>query len=204
MFTTFEIEVHGHVSIDSSIKAFLIPDLFDDYPTENGKITVKRFHSISQARNYFFLQLKRFDFDSTTGARIKINYKFEFLEVINLSSVMSEEYLATNKDPVIYDLTGIIMHHGLAIGGHYFSYIFENGNWRCYNDTVVFNANSTVFISDCFGGKAESNKSESKTTTFMTVNSDRLASAYLLFYQKRGIQIIEQKDSITLLPPQSL
>jgi ubiquitin C-terminal hydrolase len=40
-------------------------------------------------------------------------------------------------NPEIYDLTGVVLHTGTALGGHYTSCLRINEKWYAFNDTQV-------------------------------------------------------------------
>lgn len=66
-------------------------------------------------------------------------------------------------DDQIYDLFAVVLHTGTLNGGHYTSLVKNNGNWYEFNDHMVIKL-----------AKHERSKVISN-------------HAYILFYQKRGI-----------------
>ena len=107
-----------------------------------------------------------------------------------------------DKDYYIYKLVGVVVHHGNADAGHYYSYInvmrheweekenylnTEKDRWVEFNDSTVREFDFSKLESECFGGAEEDYQSG-----FMEDISDvaklvggRSKSAYLLIYEKR-------------------
>ena len=50
-----------------------------------------------------------------------------------------------------YELKGIVNHYGNAIGGHYYSYIKVDGEWKEFNDSFVKDFNICEIEKNCFG-----------------------------------------------------
>eukprot|EP00049_Salpingoeca_infusionum_P026790 m.27923 g.27923 ORF g.27923 m.27923 type:complete len:1216 (-) comp8999_c0_seq1:3944-7591(-) len=93
------------------------------------------------------------------------------------------------KNNMLYELYSIMIHRGSALGGHYFAYIksFEDGKWRCFNDSsVTFIAQSQ--LSEAFGGQ---------TTYGSTFGSS--TSGYMLLYRR-----VEPKRNELPLKPAEL
>lgn len=86
--------------------------------------------------NVLCIDIKRFD---TLNKKKQTPVSFP-LENLNLSKYT----IGYKKDSYVYDLYGIINHHGNALGGHYTSYIKNaNEQWYEFNDTRVIKMNDT-------------------------------------------------------------
>jgi ubiquitin C-terminal hydrolase len=102
---------------------------------------------IWRAPNTLIICLKRFNNDRT-----KINTNISFpLENLNINTVDA----AKN----VYDLYAVCNHVGDLNGGHYFSYVKQDGNWYEMNDGLIKNIVNTSRINNHY--------------------------AYILFYQKK-------------------
>lgn len=181
----------------------------------NKKATTRR-TCIGQLANTMVMHLKRFDFDFTTLETVKLNNKMifppklnflkytkegieweEYLSRKNSSEVQYEQESPTQPDPLDYEfeLQGVLVHYGIAQGGHYFSYAKDNDdNWYRFDDEEVspFNSDS---ITQCYGGPASNNQGIG--------GEDRTSNALMVFYKKvRPVQrsqpiVTFQEDSTT-------
>ena len=114
-----------------------------------------------------------------TFNRIKVNSNFQFSDEIDISEMMLD-----NSNPCKYNLTGIVMHHGTAQGGHYTSYVRVNPNkWISFDDTLVTTIEDKNLKEKAFGKSDEFDKYDSFNDDDL---DDTGTSAYLLFYTKDG------------------
>jgi len=144
--------------------------------------------------------LKRFNYDWQTDTMSKLNDKFEFSEVLDLSSVCEME---NSEDGCrsIFDLQSIVVHMGQYGSGHYYSYIRTNPNkrneksrWFRLDDERVSEVPFTDVISDCFGGRVHLRKRKRDFFKRMFGLGTHLefgyggksSSAYMLQYIKRS------------------
>lgn len=78
-----------------------------------------------------------------------------------------------------YDLQGVLVHSGVAQGGHYYSFSRDpecEDKWYKFDDEDVTNFNLDQIPAQCFGGPAHSN--------YSGVEEDRTSNALILFYKK--------------------
>ena len=125
----------------------------------------------------------------------------------------------------IFDLAGIVIHMGTAVGGHYYSYIRERSSggvltdrWMEFNDTSVlpWDASDASMETDCFGG-VDTYRSggvtysslvngvlQRYTTQAYTTERVRSASAFCLIYDRvprsRALDILQPPPSARRLP----
>jgi hypothetical protein len=118
-FWAIPMEVKGCKVFEDSIRSFLQKETHNGYRAEGlGKtIDVQAFIRVSKLPDFLVVQLKRFEYDLNARSRTKVNEKFEFPKKLNARQFMEE------GAPEIYQLTGVILHTGTALGGHYASYI---------------------------------------------------------------------------------
>eukprot|EP00658_Telonema_sp_P-2_P023026 TRINITY_DN19227_c0_g1_i1.p1 TRINITY_DN19227_c0_g1~~TRINITY_DN19227_c0_g1_i1.p1 ORF type:complete len:368 (+),score=58.22 TRINITY_DN19227_c0_g1_i1:171-1274(+) len=139
------------------------------------------------------IQLKRF---KTSGhIRQKITNLVDFpIEGLDLGSFMAEDNIVPDsptlravdsslsrvptgvqgesvpcylsREETVYDLYGVVNHEGVLGGGHYYSFIkSEDGTWRLFNDDKVSIVQPAEIVS---------------------------RNAYILFYQRRGLEVGSQ------------
>jgi hypothetical protein len=96
-----------------------------------------------------------------------------------------EELMQLDDSDYEYDLYGVLVHSGVAQGGHYYSFIRDRDSpdkWCRYEDEDVTPFNPDHIPANCFGGTISS------TTTYQgvphTIEEDRHANALMLFYDK--------------------
>lgn len=121
-----------------------------------------------------------------TGMRSKINDRFEFPQVID----MSPYHVDHLKDPEqpsptdMFELVGILVHSGTTESGHYYSYIRERPlprsqypTWVEFNDADVSRFDPANIPDQCFGGPSDA-------SPFSPVRFAKAWNAYMLFYQR--------------------
>ena len=104
-----------------------------------------------------------------------------------LSSLPDEDYE--------YRLAGVLIHAGVAQGGHYYSFIRDRGSsnqgrgdnggdkWYRFDDEDVTPFDPSLIEQECFGGKV---KKEQKWSDgrIHTVETEQFSNALMLFYEK--------------------
>ena len=120
--------------------------------------------------------------------------------------------LQHHQQPIIYDLSGIIVHSGQANAGHYYSFVKSsqtddtidvaeisnklndpNEKWYKFNDTSVeeINLNDNTLIEECFGGSftcASDNRC-------LPEERIRYWNAYMLIYKvENDVNAFERND----------
>ena len=86
-----------------------------------------------------------------------------------------------------YRLAGVLVHAGVAQGGHYYSFIRDRSGtgdkWYRFEDEDVTPFNPNQIETECFGGKV---KKETKFPNGQvhTVESEQYANALMLWYEK--------------------
>lgn len=110
----------------------------------NKKIRVVKKYKFKVLPNSLVLTLNRFEFDLATMTRRKLNNHFEFTEELNLDDFEFLDSSIKNSQSQ-YELTGVILHSGIADAGHYISYIKRENVWMEFNDgTVVLKTDQLV------------------------------------------------------------
>ena len=144
------------------------------------RTTLKRFPNI------LFLELKRFEFNFDLMAKIKINelvefpmeldmtpYSYHHIQRADLQAKMEESNISPEDltedetatlnrvltpDYYQYSLKGVVVHHGTADSGHYYSFIKDREGSECwfeFNDDKVTPFNAEDIPAECYGGENE-------------------------------------------------
>ena len=92
---------------------------------------------IKSLPNILTITIKRFEFNYDEMRKVKINSYLKFPQELNMKPYTAE-FLEGNPDlpeePYLYKLRGVVIHSGTSEGGHYYSFIYQNGLWYCFND----------------------------------------------------------------------
>ena len=137
--------------------------------------------------------MKRFEYDVATGTRNKINERFEFPEVLDMTPYNVEHLSGSERvtTPDLFNLVGVLVHSGTAESGHYYSYIRERpvnpeqpNSWLEFNDADVSRFDPNNIADQCFGGWSE--------PTFSQMRFPKPWNAYMLFYQRASSMVAEQ------------
>jgi len=106
------------------------------------------------------LHLKRFRYDWQTDVTSKINDRFEFPEVLDLSEVCTD-IEKDEEERTIYDLQSIVVHVGEYGSGHYYAYVrpdVRSDQWYRFDDDTVTQVDYEDVRADSSGGRARGKK----------------------------------------------
>jgi ubiquitin carboxyl-terminal hydrolase 9/24 len=133
------------------------------------KVPVLMRTSLKYLPNYLVFALRRFEFNYDTMSRNKIDDYFEFpldldmkeftVEYLNNKQIFSDFYYQ-------YKLKGVVLHHGKAEQGHYYSFINNGNTWLEFNDSMVSEINLETVKQYGFG---ENNNSKSVPTAYILI-----------------------------------
>jgi ubiquitin carboxyl-terminal hydrolase 20/33 len=137
-----------------------------------------KFSQVTQLPDTLCVHLKRFRHDFAFSSKISTRVVFP-LTGLDLAPWVHKDCVSTQT---VYDLTGVICHHGTAGGGHYTSYCYnyQTRAWYHFDDSIV---------------------TQVEPATVMN------AEAYVLFYRKNSdhVQtILRQLSSLQREPNVSL
>ena len=95
-----------------------------------------------------------------------------------------------------YRLAGVLVHAGVAQGGHYYSFIKDRSSaqWYKFDDEDVTPFDSSNIEAECFGGKF---KKETKYNNghVNVVEQEKFANALMLFYEKvKPVEFSDEGD----------
>lgn len=130
------------------------------------------------------VQLKRFEFNYTTGRNEKIMHHFEYPNVIDFSKwqVMSEEQCP-------YELYAVLVHEGSkAESGHYYAFVNVRDQWYRFNDQEVSLASHLQVFNYNFGGEIDIVEFDVREFKVYTRKSVSSSTAYMLVYVKSELK----------------
>ncbi|RYG42472.1 hypothetical protein EON68_01760, partial [archaeon] len=169
--------------------------------------------SLRQLGDHLMVHLNRFEFDYDSMQQAKLNDHFSFPRHLNMWPYTVHgrtDSVAAGTDDVLgaeayqYELVGVVIHMGTAVGGHYYSYIRERdeagagSRWFEFNDSLVspWEGSDAAFERDCFGGVETYTTGGTKhmsyaggvarqyTTPVYKSERARVANAFCLFYER--------------------
>jgi hypothetical protein len=172
-FSMLPMDVKQCNSFADSLRSFLQTETVSGYfaSSVGHAIDVTRIVRVSKLPDYLIIHLKRFRFDMMARVHTKINTLFEFPLILDVSPFMDN-----NNDKHMFRLTGILLHTGTAIGGHFTSCVLIDDKWYLFNDTSVSEISGTDVLTDAYGGGQGD-------VDF----GEHYPSAYLLFYVRQGL-----------------
>ena len=173
---------------------------------------------IGSLPNTLIFHLKRFALDYTTFQTYKINSYCEFPDVLDMGKY-TESYLETkskrdalqkgkkdtdDKDAAegdadtddadavdcTYKLRGVVIHEGVAGGGHYWSLARDpQGNWVKFNDITVTSFKESDLAEETYGGSYEVTRQAVNQVGMhhhqpLAETRERIRNAYMLYYER--------------------
>ncbi|KAJ9109175.1 hypothetical protein QFC21_000504 [Naganishia friedmannii] len=149
--------------------------------------TAKRKINLTHLPPTLHFSLLRFVYDAKLGDRKKSKAKIEFPAMIDMSSWLNEEDRQRERDPVWYELRGVVEHRGAsAHRGHFVCEVYdcENKQWYICNDETVEPISSLTEVSSSLGTSKPSSKngaiSRRNDAIFQTSTN-----AYMLVYERK-------------------
>ncbi len=173
---------------------------------------------IGSLPNTLIFHLKRFALDYTTFQTYKINSYCEFPDVLDMGKY-TESYLEkkskqdaiqqgkkdtddkdvaegdantddTDAVDCTYKLRGVVIHEGVAGGGHYWSLARDpQGNWVKFNDITVTSFKESDLAEETYGGSYEVTRQAVNQVGMhhqqpLTETRERIRNAYMLYYER--------------------
>ena len=161
------LQVKGCANLNESFRRYIMDSYIDSFMYDAdvyGKQEAMRSMSFVSFPDVLQLHLNRLDFDLKTGRPVKVNDRFEFPPVLDLS-----EYETGGKTN-IYELFSVLVHSGGTGGGHYTACLrtTKEPRWFRFNDSIVTEIGEEEAIAGNYGGQK------------------RPSSAYLLIYVRQS------------------
>jgi ubiquitin C-terminal hydrolase len=186
-FYTIALDIKNLKDVYESFQSFLQSESFigdNQYSIGDRKIDARKYARIEIAPKVLVLQLKRFDYNLRTWARIKVNDHYEFPTTLDIRECMVDQ-----DEAQLYQLQGVVLHSGTAQGGHYTSVIKVDDQWILFNDVEV-----TELTEEQFEGLTVGDNDP-------TDEYDTNVSAYLLFYVKINTTVAIGKEVLRFDAP---
>eukprot|EP00941_MAST-03F_sp_MAST-3F-sp1_P004371 g4371.t1 len=142
-FLDVVINVRGSKTVEESLTQYVTPDELVDknkWEAEDGvKVDALKGVRFKNLPPVLMLHLKRFVFNLMTLRREKVSDDFIFKESLDMTPFLEKTSTSENSLKNIYELFAVLIHHGTAMGGHYFAYIKDpfTAEWYCFNDSTV-------------------------------------------------------------------
>ena len=224
-FFTLSLDIKNKVDITQALEYYVRGEMLEGdnaFMCEvcNDKVNALMRRCIKSLPNTLFVHLKRFEFDLDTMRKQKLNDYCEFPHLLNMEPFTKEGIAISDRDKAIkegkepsltpipyqpheyynYHLVGVLVHHGSADSGHYYSFIKhrKNEQWFEFNDGVVRQFNEQNIPAQCFGGEVENSLSASLQDLYHR-SEMKCWSAYMLIYERNPLP----PPSLNPLPPPS-
>lgn len=207
-FLALTVPVQNHTELDSALREVIAAEEVEyrwdgtDGSDQSERLTTSRRVGMARAPPHLIVHLKRFEFDMQLCEQVKLNTRFAFPLGLDLwpytfwgrgdplpESAAVDQPPGTEPVPMApppapaqtefqYELTGVVVHVGVAQYGHYYSYVKDRrtGSWYLFNDADVsaWPGTPADFDADCFGGPDATGR-------------ERMANAFVLMYDRVGL-----------------
>ncbi|EAY11931.1 Clan CA, family C19, ubiquitin hydrolase-like cysteine peptidase [Trichomonas vaginalis G3] len=151
-FEDLQLLVKECPDIYKSFQHYISPQKIDEYKTDEwGKQKAMISTLFTHLPDVLILHLQRFEFDPNSLSMTKINTRYQFMTEIDMKDFMDE----ASNESTEFTLTGVIVHSGNPIGGHYYSYLKtkNDSQWYLFNDSSVRTATEEKAVSTNYGGQ---------------------------------------------------
>ena len=219
-YMVLSIDVKEHATIASGLNAYIRGDMLDGDNKFMCETCKEKQNTLKRAvpnvlPPILILHLKRFDFDFELFRKVKLNTKCEFpheldMEPFTVNGLKRREREKAQRDlrcgastapaaevvsaGIMYDLAGVVVHHGHSDSGHYYSYIKERApkkegspsRWLLFNDDDVTYAIASGLAGAWFGGEHKVKRWNSQTNAPYYETEEKPYNAYLLIYERRA------------------
>ncbi|CAK7235609.1 hypothetical protein SCUCBS95973_009325 [Sporothrix curviconia] len=204
-FSAIQCDIKGKANLQESLEAYVEGEVMEGDNKYNCSSCDRHVDAIKRAclkdiPDHLILHLKRFDFNLRTLQRSKINDYFSFPHEIDMRPYTIDQLSNPTEEqtPDIFELVGVLVHSGTAESGHYYSYIRErpssktDESWFEFNDDTVSTWDHSLLESMCFGGSDSRSFNQYDANSY-GLSSDKVYSAYMLFYQRSSSLAQEQE-----------
>jgi len=101
------------------------------------------------------------------------------------ASLVNDVPMVFEDEEFDYELKGVVIHAGIAQGGHYYSFIKDRereDTWHKFDDEDVTSFDPSLIETQCFGGTFSKPTTWNGVTNY--VEQERVHNALMLFYEK--------------------
>jgi len=185
-FYDLSLDVENVSTLQKSLEKYTEEELLDGENKYDagkfGKQTAKKGSKFKVLPPVLHIQLKRWVFDWYKNEGKKLDTRFEFPMTLDMNPYMSSDTDTTVDN--VYELFGVLIHHGGASGGHYYAFIRPTvkDEWYEFNDTHVGKCEKNRLLGEGFGGRKFSYFEDGVVNTSFTVPD---TSAYMLVYIRK-------------------
>ena len=177
IFLDISLTIKNIDNIEDGLKQFLEPELMNG----NNQVMCNKCRKRQDFKKglkfkklpcILFIRLARFGFDWMENRRIKASNKVTFPKMLDMSTFVGDDCDQDKKD-LQYELYGVMIHRGGAVGGHYYANIksFEDDKWYGFNDSTVKSLNEEKEFDAAFGG------------------GSRNETGYMLLYRQKNLNL---------------
>ena len=156
-FYNLSVDVKLSKNVYGSLDRYVSGEIISDFYCEScdKKVNMMKKTCISELPNVLFIHLQRIIYNFDIYGNEKINSRLEFPHILNLEAYTRDSMLRKEQpeaaSPVSpssdfeYELVGVVVHRGVAEGGHYTSLIrhrnpdgsLDPKKWFEFNDSLV-------------------------------------------------------------------
>ena len=191
-FWDIQLNVSGNKNLDDSFRDYIQVETMDGenkYFAEGfGLQDAKKGVIFESFPQVLHLQLKRFEYDLNRDAMMKVNDRYEFPEVFDASSYLSDT--ADKSEPYLYNLHSVLVHSGDFNAGHYYAFLRPSaeGHFYKFDDDRVTRATLKEAMEENFGGDygSKTNGVPVRNPYTRTLSTKRSMSAYMLVYIRQS------------------
>ncbi|OBT71105.1 hypothetical protein VF21_09514 [Pseudogymnoascus sp. 05NY08] len=160
------LNIYGLRTLQESLADYVKVDTFNT-GAQHEPQEMKRGMIIDAFPPVLHLQLKRFQYDISEDAMVKLDDFFEFPEEIDLSPYLADN--ADRSEPWTYVIYGVVAHSGGIAGGQYNAFLrpANDGQFYKFDDERVTKATLKEAIHNNFG--AEDGKPTKKPTAYLLI-----------------------------------
>ncbi|KIY50921.1 ubiquitin carboxyl-terminal hydrolase 5 [Fistulina hepatica ATCC 64428] len=159
-FSDIQLNVKGMKNLYESFKDYIAVETLDGenkYQAEGYGLQDARKGIVFESfPPVLHLQLKRFEYDITRDAMVKINDRHEFPFSIDLAEFLDPSVpAAQGNESWVYKLHGVLVHSGDLHGGHYFALIKPDRKtrWLRFDDDRVTPVTDKEVLEENYGGE---------------------------------------------------
>uniref|UniRef100_F1KSR2 Ubiquitin carboxyl-terminal hydrolase 7 n=1 Tax=Ascaris suum TaxID=6253 RepID=F1KSR2_ASCSU len=173
-FYDLQLSIKGRTNLIASLDSYTAKETLDgDNKYDAGEFGLQpaekgvKFISFPPVLH---LQLLRFQYDVEKDANVKINDRFEFPALLDLSEFVDD---GDKKTPIEFLLQAVLVHTGNLDGGHYVVFINTNmcgpPRWCKFDDEVVSSVSEWDAIDANYGGSDVELQRKPFTSAYMLV-----------------------------------
>lgn len=171
-FSLLSLNVHGHRTLQESLTDYVKVETWDhgqqyEAGAQHEPQNVRLGTTFEAFPPVLHLQLKRFRYDISKNAMVKLDDFFEFPEELDLSPYLAAD--VDRSESSKYVLYGVVAHDGDLTGGRYNAYLRPavDGQFYKFDDDRVTKATLREAVHNNFG--AEDGQLTKKSTAYLLI-----------------------------------